>query len=103
MPTGLGPIPMLATCHLAGAQLRVDFDLPLKAGPLDPGNWVWHFQNLQFECTAAAASGTRVTAEGTPSTESNPPDRCSYNPPPYDVLSVCAGVAQAFADFPIAY
>lgn len=101
MPTGLGPIPMRATIHLAGNQLRCDFDLPLTVGPLDAANWWWRYGDAAFVAETATAAGVRVTVNGTAEVEDPGPNVCSYRPPPFDVLGFCKGKAKAFELFPI--
>jgi hypothetical protein len=87
--------------------MRIEFDRPLTEQPIDRPNWAGVLMPAAIVLTWTGFLPTFTTGRfadigvnlGPPGAG---PDRVSFTPPPFDVLSRRTGLpTQAFADFPV--
>lgn len=98
------PVPVDADYDAPSNLLRVTFDRELTPAVLDPANWSLHFAMSRFTCSAAQVfPGDPYTVVGVMvfAAPSIQPNKVSYAPPPFDVISTAALPAAAFANFPV--
>lgn len=95
------PFPIAATLADPSGVWEVTFDRPLQPGALDAGNWVFRANNLAWAANTGTAVGSRVMGTSTSGGIDVGADVVSFSPPPFDVLSMTAVPAAAFADFPL--
>lgn len=105
MPTPEPPFPVAARFIDATDRLEVDFNRRLKPGPLNGANWScrvagWAYAgpvDVGWRAIAKTAAGPVFL--GLPDAG---PDKCRYDPPPFDVRSKTSDLpAAAFDDFPL--
>jgi hypothetical protein len=96
------PVPVSAVLDGNISVLTVTFDRPLTANPaLDISNWYCYSGGWLMVATSAAASGNTVQCAMNASDPAVHDDTCTYDPPPFDVLSSLGVPAAGFADFPL--
>lgn len=82
--------------------LRVDYDILLQPGPVDPTNWVINATAVEHVGIVALVSGSTIIVNPMTVSPGSMPDRIDYSPPPFDILGLAGGVAPAFAGLPLA-
>lgn len=96
------PAPAYAEFDLSSKWLRVELDK--EATPveeLDVGNWVFAGGGWLYYCNEANCDGWNINARFSKSDPDLGSPRCSYLPPPYDVVGIDSAPMVGFSDFPV--
>lgn len=100
-PPPTKPVPLEAFFQAFDGTWWVQFDQALQAGPVDTGNWSLRADGRIRNLTGCLAAGTVVTSGSTPGALAGG-NRCSYDPPPFDVRGLVGGLpADPFFSFPV--
>lgn len=95
-----GPRPTSASWHSFPNRVEVTFDQNLLGASLDTANWTAWDGNQYAVITGASTLGNTVTLfHGTPP-PMPPGGWVSYDPPPFDVVSLEGIAAKGFSRFP---